>query len=140
MLVMLEHKDSVKRYTLGALLLHTTVLFGFAIIMYSESFSYAPYFLEGIGILFSVFAGGFGLVAIWITGEHYEETLQPRKLKMWGGIHVGFLIFPVLVFLISFILSPSIASLSYLMVCLVLITPPVLIIVFAGRESMTKYF
>ncbi len=134
-LVMQEQQNPMKRYTVGALLLHTTVLFGYAAFTYFESSSYSPYYLTGIGILFSIFAGGFGIVAVWLTGEYYSETLRPSRLKMWGGIHVAFLLFPVAVFFVSFMMNPSILSLTILLPYLILIGPPLLIIVLAGKES-----
>jgi hypothetical protein len=130
-----EQRNPMKRYTVGALLLHTTVLFVYAAFAYFESFSYSPYYLTGIGILFSMFAGGFGIVGVWLTGEHYSETLRPSKLKMWGGIHVAFLFFPVVILFISFMMNPTILSLTILLPYLVLIGPPLLIIVLADKES-----
>lgn len=132
----MEEQVPVKYYTVIALFLHAVVLLGFAALTYLEAVSSPPYSLaSGTGYFLSAITGGFGIVAVWLTGEHHSESIRPSRLKMWGGFHVVLLLFPIVVFMFSFITSPSLLIMTILSPYLILIIPPLLIIVLADKES-----
>jgi hypothetical protein len=124
-----------QKYILASLILHASVLFSFAALTYIESLNYPPYSLGGLVILFSLFTGGFGLVAVWLLGEYHSGLLRPARLTIWGGIHTLLLLPPIVVLGVNFMLELTFQSLLVLLRFLLLVIPPILIIIFARRES-----
>ena len=125
-----------KKYTVGALLLHTVVLLGFAAISYVDSLTYTGTgsLTGGLARLASVFYGALGMIAVWLTGQHYTETVNKKNLQTWAAIHIALSIYALIMVLISYITYPSIYFLVSLLPVLLFLLPPVLVAIFAGKE------
>ncbi|MFW9806647.1 MAG: hypothetical protein ACFFFK_07960 [Candidatus Thorarchaeota archaeon] len=106
-----------KNYTVGALILHTAVLFFF------DSFSLG-------GSIFFV----WGFLAIAVTGAHYRDTLKREYLQLWGIAHIAISIYLLIEILSLSGLSPFFYQESLLML-VAFITPPIAIIIFATTEG-----
>ena len=105
-----------KNYTVGALVLHTLVLFWMNSLTLGGSFFFI-----------------WGFLAIAVTGKHYRDTMKPIHVQIWAGLHL----------VISLYFLYNVAWLSFggyslyqagLLPLIVFVTPPIAIMFFARSE------
>ncbi|MGY5864255.1 MAG: hypothetical protein RTV41_06590 [Candidatus Thorarchaeota archaeon] len=128
-------KNPHKRYTVAALCLHTFVLLASAAVSYYESLSHPSSLSAGFAHFYAVILGAFGVIGVWLTGEHCTETLRSSRLQIWGGLHVALSLTPIIFFIRVYIISPSYLSIFGLLPFVILLIPPMLILLFARKES-----
>ena len=129
-----DSENPKKKYTVGALLLHAIVLLGFAAYAYLESLTQSYPLTSGLAHLTSGFYGVLGVIAIWLAGEHYSETVRKHRLQIWAGFCIVLSMYPPIAFIILFFGSPSYFSSTSLFQVPIFLIPPMLILVFVGME------
>jgi hypothetical protein len=127
-------ENSEKKYTVGALLLHAIVLLSFAAYAYMESLSQSYPLTSGLAHLISVFYGVLGVIAVWLAGEHYSETVRKRRLQIWASFGVVISMYSLFAFLVQILGYYSYFSFTSLIQVPIFLIPPMLILVFVRKE------
>jgi len=125
-----------KKFTVGALLLHATVLLIFAITTFINTMIQQMGFPSGVEFTPTAYFGAMAVMATWLSSRHYLRTVRKRHLKIWATFHIAVSVYAIITYFqlysIGLPFSPSI--LSFLLPLLLYIIPPVLVIVLVSKE------
>ena len=126
--------NSGKKYTVGALLLHASVLLGYAAFAYIESLTQSYPLTSGLAHLTSVFYGVLGVISVWLAGEHYSETVRKLRLQIWASFCIVLSMYSLIAFFILLFGFSPYFSFTSLFQLIIFLIPPVLILVFVDKE------
>ena len=123
-----------KRYTVGALLLQAVVLLAYAALAYLDSLASSDPFIFAGSRTLAIYNGVLGLIAIWLTGEHYTESVRSSRLQLWVIFCIILSLFPLIAYGSMFILYHTALSLVFLLPALLFIVPTIMVLHFSRKE------
>ena len=129
-----DQNISAKSYTVGALLLQAVVLIAFAALAYLDSLASSDSFIFAGARTSAIYNGVLGAIAIWLTGEHYTESVRSRRLQLWAIICIILSLFPLIAFGSMFIMYHTVLSLVFLLPVLLFLIPTIMVLHFSRKE------
>ncbi len=124
-----------KRYTVGALLLQAVVLLAFAALAYLDSLATSDSFIFAGSRTLAIYNGVLGAIAIWLTGEHYTESVRSSRLQLWAIFCIILSLFPLIAYGSMFIMYHTVLSLVFLLPALLFIVPTIMVFHFSRKEN-----